>query len=268
MVHTNVPSATIGIIGGTGVYDPKLFKDVSEHKIYTPYGETSDLIQTGELGGRRVAFIPRHGRNHRIPPHAINYRANIWALRELGVKAILAPAAVGSLQERYAPGELVFVDQFIDRTRGRRDTFYDGGPVCHVSTADPVCPDLHRLLGERAKALGLPFHPDGVYVCIQGPRFSTRAESNLFRSWGASVVGMTMYPECVLAREAQICYATIAMVTDYDCWMTGRVVDNQEVIRTMKANVDKVRKLLADVIPKISEKRPCACGRALEGALI
>jgi len=258
--------AFIGIIGGTGVYDPRIFKNITERKVYTPYGDASDLLQVGELGGRRVAFLPRHGRGHRIPPHTINYRANIWALREVGVKAILAPAAVGSLQEELEPGDFVFVDQFIDRTRGRKDTFYEGGQVCHVSSADPVCPDLHELLVERAEALNLKFHATGTYVCIQGPRFSTRAESNLFRSWGASVIGMTMYPEVILAREAQICYATIAMVTDYDCWMTGRTVDNREVLLTMERNIDKVRRLLADVIPRISEERTCPCGSALEGA--
>jgi len=260
--------ALIGIIGGTGVYDPKLFEDVVERKVYTPFGKTSDLVQIGELGGRRVAFIPRHGRHHEYPPHMVNYRANIWALKELGVKAILAPCAVGSLQEEFKPGDFVFVDQFIDRTRGRKDTFYESGQVCHISVADPVCPDLNALLYRRAKALGLSCHPKGTYVCIQGPRFSTRAESELFRSWGASVIGMTMYPECVLAREAQICYATVAMVTDYDCWMTGRVVDGEEVVRTMNQNIDKVRKLLADVIPQISEDRPCSCGTALQGALM
>lgn len=258
----------IGIIGGTGVYDPELFKNIRESKVYTPFGDTSDLIQIGEFEGRNVAFIPRHGRGHRIPPHAINYRANIWALKEIGVKAILSPAAVGSLQDPYPPGDFVFVDQFIDRTRGRKDTFYEGGKVCHISTADPVCPDLHGLLVDRADALGLKAHPEGTYVCIQGPRFSTRAESNLFRSWGASVIGMTMYPECVLAREAQICYATIAMVTDYDCWMTGRTVDNEEVVRTMSENIDKVRQLLADVIPRISRERTCTCDSALEGAFM
>lgn len=259
---------SVGIIGGTGVYDPELFSDTSMRKVYTPYGDTSDLIQLGTLGDKRVAFIPRHGREHRIPPHAINYRANIWAMRELGVTAILAPAAVGSLQEGYEPGHFVFVDQMIDRTRGRRDTFYDGGQVCHVSTADPVCPQIHDLLVDRAKALNLEFHGKGTYICIQGPRFSTRAESELFRSWGASVIGMTMYPECALAREAELCYATIAMVTDYDCWMTGRVVDGEEVVRTMRENVDKVRDLIADVIPRIPEERECPCGHALDGAVM
>ncbi len=258
----------MAIIGGTGVYDPALFGKVVERKIYTPYGAPSDLVQIGEFHGERVAFMPRHGRHHSIPPHAVNYRANIWALRELGVSTILSSAAVGSLQEVCAPGDLVFVDQFIDRTSGRKDTFYDGGQVCHVSTADPVCPYLHGLLNERAQALGLPFHLNGTYVCVQGPRFSTRAESNLFRSWQASVIGMTMYPECVLAREAQMCYATMAMVTDYDCWMTGRTVDNEEVVRTMRENIGKVKRLLADVIPRISDDRPCSCRRALQNALI
>ncbi len=260
--------ARIGVIGGTGVYDPELFTNVSERKVYTPFGATSDAIQLGEYDGAKIAFLPRHGKGHRIPPHGINYRANIWALRELGVDAILAPSAVGSLRESYAPGELVLVDQFIDRTRGRKDTFYEGGPVCHVSTADPVCPSLRELLHERALVLKIPVHEKGTYVCIQGPRFSTRAESNLFRSWGADIIGMTMYPECVLAREAEICYSTIAMVTDYDCWMTGRIVEGSEVVRTMMENIGKVRELLADVIPRIPEERDCSCGHALKGAVM
>jgi 5'-methylthioadenosine phosphorylase len=226
------------------------------------------MIQVGEYEGIGVAFIPRHGREHIIPPHNINYRSNIWALRELGVRSILAPAAVGSLQEEYAPGELVFVDQFIDRTRGRKDTFYEGGQVCHISTADPVCPTLHDLLLEGARSLDLEAHQTGTYVCIQGPRFSTRAESNVFRSWGAEVIGMTMYPECVLAREAEICYATIAMVTDYDCWMTGKVVDGEEVIKTMRENIGKVRDLLSEVIPKIPCESECSCRSALDGAIM
>jgi len=259
---------SIGIIGGTGVYDPELFSDVREIKVYTPYGSPSDMVQVGDYDGVGVAFLPRHGKEHTIPPHGINYRANIWALRELGVKSILAPAAVGSLQEDYSPGDLVFVDQFIDRTRGRSDTFYDGGQVCHISAADPVCPTLHGLLREGASSLGLDAHESGTYICIQGPRFSTRAESNLFRSWGAEVIGMTMYPECVLAREAQICYATIAMVTDYDCWMTGRVVDGMEVVRTMRENVGKVKKLLSEVIPRVPREGDCQCRHALDGAVM
>ncbi len=260
--------ASVGIIGGTGVYDPELFTEIEEKEVYTPFGATSDLVQIGSLEDTRVAFIPRHGREHRIPPHGINYRANIWALKEIGVTAVLAPAAVGSLQRKYEPGDFVFVDQFIDRTRGREDTFYDRGQVCHVSTADPVCPSLHTLLGEVAESLSMKYHPQGTYVCIQGPRFSTRAESELFRSWGASVIGMTMYPEAVLAREAEMCYSTIAMVTDFDCWMTDRIVDGEEVVETMKENVGKVRSILADLIPQIPEKRSCGCGKALDGALM
>jgi len=259
---------SLGIIGGTGVYDPELFSDVHEIKVYTPYGSPSDMVQVGEYDGVGVAFLPRHGKEHTIPPHGINYRANIWALRELGVKSILAPAAVGSLQEGYSPGDLVFVDQFIDRTRGRNDTFYEGGQVCHISTADPVCPTLHGILRESASSLGMDAHDRGTYICIQGPRFSTRAESNLFRSWGAEVIGMTMYPECVLAREVQVCYATIAMVTDYDCWMTGRVVDGMEVVRTMRQNVGKVKKLLTEVIPRVPLEDDCQCRHALDGAVM
>ena len=257
----------VGIIGGTGVYDPEIFEDVKEVKVYTPYGETSDLISIGYLEGRKVAFLPRHGKMHTIPPHRINFRANIWALRELGVERIVAPAAVGSLREDYKPGDFVIVDQFIDRTKKRLDTFYEGGRICHISAADPFCPELRKIFYEGAVRLGLRVHEKGTYVCIEGPRFSTRAESKLFRSWGADIIGMTLYPECILAREAQICYVSVSMVTDYDVW-AEKPVSSREVVETMKRNIDNLKRLIREAIPKIPKERKCECGSALEDALL
>jgi len=257
----------IGIIGGTGVYDSALLENVEEKSVETKYGAPSDKITIGTLKGVRVAFLPRHGPNHALPPHKINYRANIHALKELGVERILAPQAVGSLKEEYKPGDLVFPDQFIDRTWGREMSFYSGQPVCHISVAEPFCADLRKVLSENAQSLGFPYQEKGTYVCIQGPRFSTKAESAMFRQWNADIIGMTLVPECVLAREAQICYSSIAMVTDYDVWKE-HAVSIEEIVRVMKENEEKVKKLLGEVIPKISGERSCPCKNALEGALI
>ncbi len=260
-------TAEIGVIGGTGVYDPAMLENAQEIKVHTPFGDPSDVIVVGEYKGRKIAFLPRHGRGHRIPPHAINYRANIWALKELGVKRIIAPSAVGSLQEEYKPGDLVIPDQFIDRTWGRPNTFYEGGVVCHISMADPFCPELREVIVRVGKRLGLPIRERGTYVCIQGPRFSTRAESKLYRSWGAHIIGMTLVPEVVLAREAQICYASICMVTDYDVW-AEKPVTGEEVVKTMRKNIEKVKRLLAELIPEIPEERHCECDKALKEALM
>ncbi|RLI10575.1 S-methyl-5'-thioadenosine phosphorylase [Candidatus Bathyarchaeota archaeon] len=259
--------AEIAVIGGTGVYDPEIIEDAREVKVYTPYGAPSDLITLGTYGGRRVAFIPRHGRGHQIPPHRINSRANIWALKELGVQRIVASSAVGSLREDYAPGDFVITDQFIDRTRKRADTFYEGGKLCHISAADPICPQLHDFFADFARRLGLRVHPTGTYVCIEGPRFSTRAESRLFRMWGADIIGMTLYPECVLAREAEICYVSVAMVTDYDVW-AERPVSTQEIIETMTRNAANFKKLIMEAIPEIPRERTCRCGEALRDATL
>lgn len=259
-------SAEIGIIGGTGVYDPELFENAKSMKVYTPYGEPSDYVTLGTFKGRKVAFLPRHGKGHRIPPHRINYRANIWAFKELGTTRIVAPSAVGSLKEEMEPGHLVIPDQFIDRTRSRAATFYDGGYVAHVSTADPFCAELTKLAYSTAKKLKLDVHPDGTYVCIEGPRFSTRAESKMFRQWGAHIIGMTLVPEVVLAREAEICYVNLATVTDYDVW-ADKPVSADEVVETLKKNVDKTKSMLENIIPQIPKKRGCSCGKALEGAL-
>ncbi len=262
--------ATIGIIGGTGVYDPRLLENPEEIEVETPYGKPSDKITLGAYAGKKIAFLPRHAKGHKIPPHKINYRANIWALKELGVTRILAPQAVGSLQERFRPGDLVIPDQFIDRTHSRDSTFYHGPQVCHISTADPFCDELRDLLIKTGKELKLRIHNKGTYVCVQGPRFSTRAESDLYRKvYKADVIGMTLVPECVLAREAEICYSSIAMITDYDCWKKGRNVSAAEIVRTAKANEDKVKKMLQNVLQKIPEKREkCKCGEALKGAMV
>ena len=261
-------SAEIAIIGGTGVYDPQLFDSKQEIKVHTPYGDTSDVITLGKYSGRAVAFIPRHGRGHRIPPHLINSRANIWALKQLGVKRIIAPSAVGSLQQEFNPGDIVLPDQFIDFTKSRNYTFYDGGQVCHISMADPFCPELRQLAYSSISEAGLNCHPRSTYVCVEGPRFSTRAESKFFREIAkGDIIGMTLVPECTLAREAEICYLSIATVTDYDVW-ADVPVSSEEVIKTLGKNVEKTRAVIANLLPRIPELAGCSCNRALEGAML
>ena len=257
----------VGIIGGTGVYDQESFDDVKEVKVFTPFGATSDLISVGTYKNVKVAFIPRHGRNHTIPPHMVNYRANVWALKQLGAKRVITSAAVGSLREDYGPGTFVIPDQFIDRTKKRLDTFYEGGQVCHISAADPFCEQLRQFFIKTAKKLGLDVKDRGTYVCIEGPRFSTRAESRLFQMWKADIVGMTLYPECVLAREAELCYVSISMVTDYDVWADSPV-STKEVIEKAKESNEKLKQLILEALPKIPENRTCGCGSALEDALM
>jgi 5'-methylthioadenosine phosphorylase len=259
--------ADIGIIGGSGVYDPEILENTKEVKVYTPYGAPSEMITLGDLKGKKVAFMPRHGRKHTIPPHSINFRANIWAMKELGVTRIISPSAVGSLRENIRPGEFVIPDQIIDFTKRRLSTFYDGGQVCHVSFADPFCRDLRSVVIESAKTIGVSLHENGTYVCIEGPRFSTRAESRLFRQWGADIIGMTVCPECNLAREAEICYVSVAMVTDYDVW-AEKPVSAIEVAETMDRNIKTVRRLLSDAIQRVPEERTCECSRALKSALV
>lgn len=259
--------AEFGIIGGTGLHDSRLLKDVEEIEVETPYGPPSDSITVGELNGRRVAFLPRHAKKHTIRPTSINFRANIFALKKLGVKRILAPSAVGSLREEYKPGDIVFVDQFIDRTTRREESFYTEDKVCHISVAEPMCPEIRRTLTEVAKSTGIEVHTTGTYVCIEGPRFSTKAESRLFQKWGADVIGMTLVPECVLAREAEICYASIATVTDYDVWK-DRPVSVDEVVATMRNNIEKVKLIIAEAVAKMPEERSCECKSALKNALV
>ena len=260
-------SAEIGIIGGTGVYDPSIFQGIKEVKIFTPYGSPSHHISVGQYDGKRIAFVPRHGRDHSIPPHKINYRANIYALEQLGVKRIISVSSVGSLRENLKPGEFVFPDQFIDRTKSRADTFYDGAQVAHVSSADPFCPEIRKLLSQSAVKNSVSSHDAATYVCIEGPRFSSRAESKLFRQWDADIIGMTLYPEVILAREAELCYSCLAMVTDYDVW-ADKPVTAEEVTKVMKKNVENSKKLILDVITAMPKERKCSCGHALEGAML
>ena len=258
----------IGIIGGSGIDDPKILDNMQRIKKHTPYGPTSDLITIGTLNGVPCVVIPRHGDNHRIAPTNVNFRANIWALKELGVTHILAPTACGSLQEQIKPGHLVFIDQFIDRTTKRHQSFYDGHEVCHIPMAEPFCQKLSSLLASTATSLKLEHHTKGTMVTIEGPRFSTKAESKMFRMWGGDVINMTTVPEAVLAREAGICYQPIAMSTDYDCWHESEEsVTLDMVLATMKTNAENVKKLLIEAIPRIAFES-CTCKDAIKSSLI
>ncbi|MGC9113556.1 MAG: S-methyl-5'-thioadenosine phosphorylase [Candidatus Micrarchaeia archaeon] len=258
--------AEIGVFGGSGFY--KLLEEVREVEVDTPYGKPSALIHVAEIGGKKVAFMPRHGAKHELPPHVINYRANLWAMKQLGVTRVLGPCAAGSLQENVKPGEFVVCDQLVDWTSGRKDSFFDGPKTTHVSTADPYCPELRELLLEAAARVGVKAHARGTMVVVQGPRFSSRAESAFFARNGWNVVNMTGYPEAVLARELEMCYANVSLVTDYDVGVQGiPPVSHEEVLRVFNENNDKLRKLLFEVIPRIpSERVKCGCGSALKGA--
>ena len=260
--------ATIGVFGGSGFYE--WFKDAEEVRIDTPFGAASSAITVGNVGGRRVAFMPRHGPGHRVPAQSVNYRANLWAMHQLGVRRLLGPCAVGSLRTELRPGDLVICDQFVDRTSGRKDTFFPGPDVVHVSTADPYCPELRRLAIEVAGSSGQRWHPTGTVVVIQGPRFSTRAESRWFSRMGWDLVGMTQYPEVVLARELEICYLTLALVTDYDAGLeqdpSSKAVEATDVVRVLTHNVARVRALLEALIPRIPEQPGCDCQSALRAA--
>lgn len=260
-------NAEVGVIGGSGLYQVEMLENPQEIKVYTPYGEPSDKIVVGRFKGKTVAFLARHGRGHRIPPHKINYRANLWALKTLGVKRVISVSAVGSMREDYRPGDFVVPDQYIDFTKKRDYSFFEGHVVAHVSMADPFCPELRSLIVKVGGELNIKVHDRGTYICIEGPRFSTRAESRLYKSWGVDVIGMTLVPEVNLAREAQMCYATIAMITDYDVW-AEKPVTAEEVLETMRENVEKARRLLYELIPRIPVERKCNCGEALREALI
>ncbi|MEX2681754.1 MAG: S-methyl-5'-thioadenosine phosphorylase [Candidatus Sigynarchaeota archaeon] len=280
----------IGIIGGTGA-DIEL-QDVKKVKPYTPYGQPSDFVHVGFFAGHKVAFLARHGPGHQIPPHMLNYRANLWALKELGVTRVFSPCAVGSLRKELDKGDFVIVDQYIDRTRKRLDTFYEGGQVCHISQSDPFCPELNKIFYEAGKKVtGLKkIVNGGTYVCIEGPRFSTRAESKVFHQWGADVIGMTVYPEVVLAAELSMCYSTIATVTDLDVWAAScpkcgvvpigpacptcsgpikpLAVSVDEILETMEHNAKNLKKLIEIAIPNIPKERHCNCGKSLLGAIL
>ena len=255
----------IGIFGGTGVYDSGLLKDAREITVDTPYGSTSDSITVGMFRERKIAFMPRHGKKHSIPPHLINYRANIWAFKELGITRIIAPSAVGSLREEIEPGHFALPGQFLDFTRSRKGTFSKDGRVIHISVADPFCPELQSLIVRSATDQRVDIHKDCTYVCIEGPRFSTKAESRFYRSTGADIIGMTLVPECQLAREAQMCYASISTVTDYDVW-AEKPVTAKEVIDTLAKNTKKTKQILAELVECIPRTRGCACSEALKDA--
>jgi 5'-methylthioadenosine phosphorylase len=259
------PHAEIGVFGGSGF--TSLLDGAEQFIIDTPYGAPSSPVTVGEIGGRTVAFLPRHGLAHELPPHMIDYRANVWAMKELGVSRIIGPNACGSLQPDVKPGDFVICDQFVDRTWGRKDTFYDGPVTTHVSSADPYCPTMRAVAIEQARGLGITVHETGTVVVIQGPRFSTRAESRWFASQGWEVINMTQYPECYLARELEICYCNISLITDHDAGAEGiEPVSNDEVVRVFAENNEKVRALLHAMIPALPRERPCACAHALEGA--
>ena len=258
-------TAEIGIFGGTGIYDSGLLENSKEITVDTPYGKTSDSITIGEFNGRNIAFMPRHGKKHTIPPHLINFRANIWAFKELGVKRIIAPSAVGSLKKEFEPGNFALPSQFIDFTKSRKGTFSEDGRVIHISVADPFCPELQKVILNVAKKQEIKIHQDCTYVCIEGPRFSTKAESRFFRTTGADIIGMTLVPECQLAREAQICYVSLSTVTDYDVW-AEKPVTAKEVMETLAKNVEMTKKLLTFVIDQIPEIKSCSCEKALEEA--
>ncbi|RLI50044.1 MAG: S-methyl-5'-thioadenosine phosphorylase [Candidatus Thorarchaeota archaeon] len=258
----------IGMFGGSGNYDPTVIENPIEVKVFTPFGAPSDNFIVGTVKDRTFAFLARHGRGHRIPPHMINYRANIWGMKALGVRRIISPAACGSLQpDKIKLGEFVIADQLFDRTFGRRkDTFFEGGPVAHLAFAEPFCPELRKIAYETAQELGFKAHPSGTYVCINGPRFSTRAESMFYHNQGWDVIGMTAYPEAALAREAGICFVNISMPTDYDVH-GDEVVTHEMVLKTMASNIERVRKLTFEMISKIPKEPSCDCQTAMKGGL-
>jgi 5'-methylthioadenosine phosphorylase len=267
--HLSAPQAEIGIIGGSGLYSMQEFTGQEEVRLETPFGLPSDAYITGELEGRRVAFLARHGRGHRISPSELNFRANIYGMKMLGVERILSLSAVGSLKEEHHPTDFVIPDQFFDRTRGRISTFFGDGIVAHISFADPICPQLAQRVHAACAEAGINAKKGGTYLCMEGPAFSTRAESNLYRSWGMDVIGMTNLQEAKLAREAEICYVTIAMVTDYDCWHSGHdAVTVDEIIRVLNLNADNARRVVCATVASLPAERTCGCGHALRHAII
>lgn len=261
---------TLAVLGGSGLYAMDDLERVEEHRVSTPFGEPSDAVVSGLLGGTRLLFLPRHGRGHRVAPHEINYRANIFALKALGAEQLVSVSAVGSLEEGVAPGDFVTVDQYIDRTWHRRGTFFEGmGVVGHVSLAEPTDPSLRAAVAEAAKKAGAKVHPKGTYVCIEGPQFSTRAESHLYRSWGANIIGMTSLPEARLAREAELPFVTLALVTDYDCWRDeGEHVTVEQVVALMKKNVVGAQNTLRELSRALPDPAASPATRALAGAVM
>ena len=261
--------AEIGIIGGSGLYAMPGLTSVREEIVRTPFGEPSDAFVLGELEGRRVAFLARHGRGHKLLPSELNFRANIYAMKKLGVERILSVSAVGSLKEEHKPTDFVIPDQFIDRTTRRISTFFGDGVVAHVAFGDPVCGVIAKTLAEVCKAEGIVAKEGGTYVNMEGPQFSTRAESNLYRSWGADVIGMTNLQEAKLAREAEICYATVAMVTDYDCWHDGHdAVTVEQIVAVLHQNAANAAKVVKAAVMALPKKRDCGCASALKHAIL
>jgi 5'-methylthioadenosine phosphorylase len=260
---------TVGVIGGSGLYDMAGLEGIERVRLTTPFGEPSDEYVQGTLAGTRLIFLPRHGRGHRLLPSEVNYRANIFGLKQLGAEWIVSVASVGSLREHIAPGHLVVPDQLIDRTYRRPSTFFGNGIVAHVAFADPFCPVLGGELVEAARRLDATVHARGTYVCMEGPQFSTRAESHLYRQWGGDLIGMTNLQEAKLAREAEICFATLALATDYDCWhATEADVVIGEILRILNQNVATAQRVIAGAIPQLRAPRTCSCARALEHAII
>jgi 5'-methylthioadenosine phosphorylase len=267
--RAQIPRADIGIIGGSGLYDIEGLLKVKQVAVRTPFGQPSDAVVLGELEGVRVAFLSRHGRGHRFNPSDINYRANIYALKSLGVRRVISVSAVGSMKESIKPGDVVLPDQFIDLTKRRVSTFFEGGAVAHVALGEPVCASLGSSLLAAARSVGATVHQGGSYVCIEGPQFSTKAESLLYRQWGVSVIGMTNLPEARLAREAELCYATVALATDYDCWHeTEEAVTVEAILTTLRRNVALAKKLLRGAMESVASVKTCGCQRALQDAII
>jgi 5'-methylthioadenosine phosphorylase len=259
----------LAVIGGSGVYDMEALTDIEEFVLSTPFGNPSDAIVIGTLAGKRIAFLPRHGRGHRLTPAEVPYRANIWALKSLGVERIISISACGSMKEKYAPRHIVIPDQIYDNTKKRDYTFFGDGLVAHIGIAEPYCPDLRQVLYEAVEKAGGTVHMGGTFITIEGPRFSTRGESKVYRSWGMDIIGMTAVPEAQLAREAEICYATMAHVTDYDVWHEEEEAVNVEMlIANLMANAALSKKTIAELVPLLPEERTCDCGSTLSTAII
>ena len=264
-----MPQAEIGIIGGSGLYSMPGFTDVRELRQQTPFGDPSDVFVLGRLEGRNVAFLARHGRGHCILPSELNFRANIYGFKQLGVERIISISAVGSLKEEHKPMEFVIPDQFVDRTRHRVDTFFGEGVVAHIGFADPICPELARTVEAACGKSAVTAKRGGTYLCMEGPQFSTRAESNLYRSWGMDVIGMTNLQEAKLAREAEICYVTVAMVTDYDCWHPQHdFVTVDQIVAVLLKNAENACKVVRETVAAMPAERACSCGSALAHAII
>ncbi|WHZ25656.1 MAG: 5'-methylthioadenosine phosphorylase [Nitrospira sp.] len=260
---------TVGVIGGSGLYDIEGLTSTRPIRVRTPFGAPSDAITVGSLEGIRVAFLSRHGRGHLLNPSGINYRANIYALKSLGVSHVISVSAVGSMKESIHPGDVVVPDQFIDLTKRRISTFFDGGVVAHVAFGEPICAELAQTLLAAGEKVGANLHRSGTYLCMEGPQFSTKAESRLYRQWGVDVIGMTNMPEAKLAREAELCYATLALVTDYDCWHeTEEAVTVEAVLGTLHRNVTLAKQILHSAMPSFVNPIDCACHQALDNAIL